>query len=85
VLNPGQSIFFEYQLDIVANVPQDSWVEGIVFDFQDPLTLSPPPVPAGPLRPSISVIPEPSSGLLLAVACAVLGIRGGCSVGRDHM
>jgi hypothetical protein len=74
VLNPGQSIYFEYQLDVVANVPQNSWVEGILFNFQDPLTLSPLPVPVGSLRPSIIEIPEPSSVLLLAVASAVLGI-----------
>ena len=75
VLNPGEVVNFEYQLDIITDIV--SFSEITLLEFQDPLTIQPPQITADLARPSISfvtAIPEPSSAVLLAVACGTLGL-----------
>lgn len=71
VLNPGQVINFRYQLDITANI--ENFSEITFFEFEDPLSISPPPVDVSLLRPTISfvsAVPEPSMPMILLAAFA---------------
>ncbi|MCP4252403.1 MAG: PEP-CTERM sorting domain-containing protein [Candidatus Scalindua sp.] len=72
ILTPGDSFLFEYQLDIELKVKD--WVEGIFFEFQDPLSIVPPPVSQGSIRPTISFIDEPTSTVPEPATVALLGI-----------
>lgn len=73
VLNPGQTIDFEYQLDIVATIMD--YAEVVAFEFQDPLSIEPPPVAPEALRTGIAPVPLPAAVWLLAPAAALLGLR----------
>lgn len=81
VLNPGQTVTFEYQLDIVATI--EDYAEVVAFEFQDPLTIEPPPVAPGALRANIAPVPLPAAALLFAPAVALLGLRRRRSLYRD--
>lgn len=71
VLSPGQTINFAYQLDIVATIV--GYAEVVAFEFQDPLTIEPPPVAPEALR--ASVVPVPAAAWLLASALTLLGLQ----------
>lgn len=58
VINPGQSVEFVYQLDIIATAVGN---EGISFKFEDPLSITPPLDDLNGLRPTISSVPLPAS------------------------
>lgn len=67
VLNPGQTLNLRYVMTIEAQI--NDFSEITQFQFQDPLTLSPPP-DTSLLRPTIafvSSVPEPSSAVLLGL------------------
>lgn len=70
ILDPGQVIDFEYQLDIIA---RSEVAEIVAFSFEDPLSLEPPPVDAADLRPSISPVPLPASAWLMLAALGAAG------------
>ncbi|WP_182865416.1 hypothetical protein [Stieleria mannarensis] len=73
VLNPGQSILLEYQLDIIADIQDFS--EVTIFEFQDPLSVEPPLATIDQLRPTISfvsAVPEPSFAMIGLVACGIV-------------
>ena len=75
ILNPGQVIDFEYQLDVVTTI--NDFAEGAFFEFEDPLSVQPPTASLDdPFRPTITFIPEPSTTLLAALAVACLAGRG---------
>lgn len=71
VLNPGQTINFEYQLDIIATIV--GYAEVVAFEFQDPLSIEPPPVGPEALRASVAPVPLPAAVWLFASAAAMLG------------
>lgn len=73
VLNPGQTIEFAYQLDIIATI--EDYAEVVAFEFEDPLTIEPPPVAPKALRAGIAPVPLPAALWLFASAAALLGLR----------
>lgn len=73
VLNPGQTIEFGYQLSIIATIVD--YAEVVAFEFQDPLTIEPPPVEPDALRADIAAVPLPAAAWLFAPAVALLGLR----------
>ena len=81
VLSPGQTIDFAYQLDIVATIAD--YAEVVAFEFQDPLTIEPPPVAPDALRANIAPVPLPAAAWLFAPAAALLGLRRRRSLDRD--
>jgi hypothetical protein len=62
IIQPGESVDIEYQLDIVAIVPQ--FAEGLFFEFSDPLDVD--GFGDFPMDIVFSPIPEPSN-LILAM------------------
>lgn len=78
LINPGEVIRLRYQLDINATIGDFS--EVTTFSFQDPLSIEPPAVGPGFLRPTISfvtAIPEPSSAAWLLFVGAGVCLRRG--------
>ena len=73
VLNPGQTIEFSYLLTITATIAD--YAEVVAFEFQDPLTIEPPPVAPEALRAGIAPVPVPAAAWLFAPAAALLGWR----------
>lgn len=80
VLSPGQTLDFSYQLDIVATI--EDYAEVVAFEFEDPLTIEPPPAGPESLRAGIAPVPLPAAGWLLAPAVALLGLRQRCRLAR---
>lgn len=73
VLSPGQTLDFSYQLDIIATI--EDYAEVVAFEFQDPLTIEPPPAGPESLRAGIAPVPLPAAVWLFAPAVALLGLR----------
>ena len=73
VLSPGQTVQFAYQLDIIATI--EDYAEVVAFEFEDPLTIEPPPVAPEALRAGIAPVPLPAALWLFASAAALLGLR----------
>ncbi len=67
VLNPGQRIGLQYQMDVTTSVPQ--FVEFLSFQFSDPLSVD--GVGASPTI-EFSAVPIPAAGLLFMPALAAL-------------